>query len=472
MYLFLKPGFNHILQKLLAIQAIIPKTESAAFGCIRRVGDNIALWAGDVNALENGFSRGVLGLVLAVLCFNWCSVDSAVAQVYRMKLPNPDEGFPTGTSGRSVALEGDTMVIGASLTAPFGLDNAGVVRIYKFDGNSSWTLQAELAASDAEASDNFGFSVAISGDTIAIGSHGDDDAGFAAGSVYIFTRTGDVWTEQQKLIASDGEAGDQLGYSVGISGNTVVAGAYADDTAGNETGAAYVFTRSAGVWTQQRKLTASDAAGGDRFGWTVGISGDTVIAGAPRDDDVGSASGAAYVFTRSGGVWSEQQKLTASDAAGGDVFGWSVAVDGETAAVGAVIDDTGVTDSGSAYVFTRSAGVWSEQQKLTASDPATGDAFGWSIAASGDTAIVGAHEDDDGGTGSGSAYVYTRSGAVWTEQQKLTASDGNAVDSFGESAAVSGDTVVVGAHSEQSGGLVSPVRGAGYVFTRSGSFWK
>ena len=211
------------------------------------------------------------------------------------------------------------------------------------------------------------------------------------------------------------------------------------------------------TWSEQQKLTASDAAPNDDFGTSVALSGDTAVVGAPFDDDAGSASGSAYVFVRSGTRWSQQQKLTASDAAPNDDFGLAVAVSGDTAVVGAIGDDDAGRVSGAAYVFVRSGTRWSQQQKLTASDAASNDLFGISVAVSGDTAVVGARGDDDaGGVNSGAAYVFVRSGTRWSEQQKLTASDAAAGIRFGNSVAVSGDTAVVGAFEDDSA----------YVFVR------
>ena len=233
----------------------------------------------------------------------------------------------------------------------------------------------------------------------------------------------------------------------------------------HDAGAHYPITVDPLIVNQEAKLTANDAATNDFFGTSVAISGDSVVVGANLDDDGGSASGSAYVFTRSGTVWSQQAKLTASDAAAFDQFGTSVAISGDSVVVGANFDDDGGSDSGSAYVFTRSGTVWSQQAKLTANDAAAGDAFGISVSISGDSVVVGAPSDDDGGSGSGSAYVFTRSGTEWSQQEKLTASDAAESDRFGISVAISGDSVVVGANLDDDGGSDS---GSAYVFTRSG----
>jgi hypothetical protein len=200
---------------------------------------------------------------------------------------------------------------------------------------------AKLLASDAAAVDRFGSSVSVSGDTAVVGAAEDDHAGGTnAGSTYVFLRSGGPgapgWTQQAKLTASDAAESDRFGYSVSISGDTAVIGAVADDHPGGvNAGSAYVFVRSGGVWTQQAKLTASDAAASDRFGHSVSVSGDTAVIGAVWDRDAGEMSGSAYVFVRSGGVWTQQAKLVTSDAAGGDSFGNSVSVSGDTALVGA-----------------------------------------------------------------------------------------------------------------------------------------
>ena len=269
--------------------------------------------------------------------------------------------------------------------------------IYPVTIDPTLAQEAKLTASDAAAGDLFGFSVAISGETAVVGALSDDTAaGTDAGSAYVFVRSGISWSQQAKLTASDAAAGDDFGESVAISGNTIVVGADLDDDAGNFSGSAYVFVRSGTSWSQQAKLTAGDAAAGDQFGFYVGISGETVVVGCLGDDSGGTEAGAAYVFVRSGTSWSQQQKLTASDAAAGDLFGFSVTIGGDTVVVGAPLDDTGAgSDAGSAYVFVRSGTSWSQQAKLTASDAAAGDQFGRNaVGISSDTVVVGAPFDD------------------------------------------------------------------------------
>ncbi|MCK9516995.1 MAG: FG-GAP repeat protein [Ottowia sp.] len=226
-------------------------------------------------------------------------------------------------------------------------------------GSSGSTGEWKLVASDGAADDRFGYSVAISGDgtTAIIGSYQDDDLGDQSGSAYIFTRSGSTWTQQAKLVPSDGAANDWFGFLVAISGdgNTTIVGAYQDDDNGSNSGSAYIFTKSGVTWTQQAKLVPSDGAGGDLFGWSVAISayGNTAIVGSYLDNDLGSASGSVYVFTRSGVTWTEQAKLLASDGAANDNFGYSVTIsgDGNTAIVGSRFDDDRGGNSGSAYIY-------------------------------------------------------------------------------------------------------------------------
>ena len=338
---------------------------------------------------------------------------------------------------------------------------------------------AKLLAADGAAGDQFGYSVALSGDTALIGARFDDDDanGLESGSAYVFTRSGTTWSQQARLTAADGSDRDWFGVRVALSGDTAVIPADADDSDVNgvDSGSVYVFIRSGTTWTQQAKLTASDGAAVDLFGYSVALSGDTVLIGARFDDDDvnGVDSGSVYVFTRCGTSWSQQAKLTAADGGAGDEFGYSVALSGDTAVITANADDSDVNgvDSGSAYVFTRSGTDWSQQAKLTAADGAAGDLFGVRVALAGDTALIGARLDDDdvNGVDSGSAYVFTRSGDGWSQQAKLTAADGGAGDWFGYTVALADDTALIGAGNHDGANGVDS--GSAYVFTRSGTTW-
>jgi hypothetical protein len=332
-------------------------------------------------------------------------------------------------------------------------------------------LVGKLLPADGEMDDGFGGPLSLDGDTAVIGAMGDDDNGDTSGSAYVFVRTGTSFTQQQKLLASDGEPVDYFGVSVSVSGNTAVVGAFEEgNDAAPSTGSAYVFVRTGSSWTEQQKLVAGDGAANDTFGASVSVSGDTALIGATADDDNGGLSGSAYFFTRTGVSWTERQKLLPSDGAAGDTFGRSVSLSGDTAIIAAYLDDDNGHDSGSAYVFTRTGSSWTLQQKLLPSDGALNQHFGANVSVSGDTAVIGAYFHETAhntGILSGSVYVFTRTGSSWTEQQKLLPDDGAAYDAFGEWVSVSGDTVVVGAHGDDTGDFA----GSAYVFTRAGSRW-
>ena len=225
---------------------------------------------------------------------------------------------------------------------------------------------AKLLASDGTAAELFGYSVAISGDTAAIGAFHDNDNGDDSGSAYIFRFNGSSWVQEAKLLASDGADDDWFGYSVAISGDTAVVGAYGDDDNGNLSGSAYIFRFNGSSWVQEAKLLASDGAEGDWFGFSVAISGDTAVVGAYGDDDNGDLSGSAYIFRFDGSSWIQEAKLLASDGAMGDYLGLAVAISGDTAAIGAYHDDDNGDDSGSAYIFRFNGSSWVQEAKLLA----------------------------------------------------------------------------------------------------------
>jgi len=324
---------------------------------------------------------------------------------------------------------------------------------------------AKLTASDGAAGDFFGFSVSISGDTALIGAKNDDDSGNESGSAYVLRYNGTSWVEEPKLTASDGAQGDAFGYSVSISSGTALVGAWSDNSL---LGSAYVFRYDGSNWVQEAKLTASDGVSGDAFGFSVSISGDTALVGAVGDDDDGSSSGSAYVFRYNGSNWVEEPKFTASDGAAGDEFGFSVSISGDTALVGAHGDDDAGASSGSAYVFRYNGSNWVEEPKFTASDAAASDEFGISVSIARNTALIGAHGDDDNGSSSGAAYVFRYNGSSWVEEQKLTASDGSAGNQLGYSVSVSNGTALVGARGDDDTGAGS---GSAYLFSYNGSTW-
>jgi len=352
--------------------------------------------------------------------------------------------------GSSVSISGDTALIGTYLDDIDGTSSGSAYVVVQSEG--VWTQQAKLVASDGELGDLFGRSVSIFGDTALVGASWDDDNGSNSGSAYIFVRSYGAWTQQAKLLPSDGAETDGFGDAVSISGDTALVGSFFS---------AYVFVRSGQTWIEQAKLVATDGANG--FGEAVSISGDTALVGALFDDDAGSNAGSAYVFARSDGAWTQQAKLLPSDGSEEDHFGHSVALSDDSAIVGALFDGDNGFWSGSAYVFVRASGVWKQQAKLLPRDGAAFDWFGWSVSISGDAAVAGATDDGDNGIASGSVTVFTRNDGVWTEQSKLLPHDGATGDEFGYSVSISGNTGLVGAWLDDDFGSRS---GAAYVFER------
>jgi hypothetical protein len=352
----------------------------------------------------------------------------------RAELTAPD-GVAGDHLGGPVALSGDTALLGA------WDKNHGTGAAYIFvRQNGSWSVQAELRAGNGKPGDWFGVSVALSGNTALVGA---PLAGHS-GAAYVFTRNGSGWTQQARLTC--GVAGAWFGRTVALSGETALVGAWYEH---NHAGAAYAFVRAGNRWTQQAGLTAGDEVEGDFFGTSVALNGDTALIGAAGKDN---SAGAAYVFARHGSRWLQQAELIAGNGRPGDTFGTATALSDGTALVGAGFANS---NAGAAYVFVRQGGRWTKQTELTALG-SIGSWFARAVALSGDTALVGAwYEHND----TGAAYIFVRQGSHWTQQARLTASDGAAEDYFGGSVALSQGTALVGAGFRHHGA------GAVYVFS-------
>lgn len=355
--------------------------------------------------------------------------------------------------GGSVTIRGDLALVGAAGNGDDGLFS-GSAYIFRQTG-ATWSQEAKLTASDAGALDFFGNHTSLSGTLALVGAGGDDRS---SGAAYIFREVGTSWTEEAKLTASNRVSGAQFGISTALSGEVAIVGASVDDGAGS----VFVFSRTGTTWALEAKLTASDRAAGDSFGEAVSVSGEFVVVGAPGRDDDGNLSGAAYIFRRAGTTWTEEVKLKAGDAATEDGFGGSVSASGDRIIVGAAGDDDAGPDAGSVYIFRRVGTTWSQEAKLTASDAAEEDFFGGSVSISGALAVVGAGGDDDAGRQSGSAYVFRRTGTSWSQTMKLTASDAAGGDSFGNAVSISGNLAIVAAAFADDNGNSS---GSAYVFS-------
>jgi hypothetical protein len=405
--------------------------------------------------------------------------------------------------GRSVSTSGNTIVVGA-----FGEErtdepaNSGAAYVFVRVGNT-WTQQAYLKASNPGVLDEFGTSVSISGDTIVVGAIGErssatgvngdqsNDDARDSGAAYVFVRVGNTWTQQAYLKASNTGAGDYFGISVSISGDTIVVGAYLEDSNAvgvngdqsnddaRESGAAYVFVRVGNSWTQQAYLKASNTEASDNFGCPVSISGDTIVVGAIGEDSNAKGanrdpnnngafqSGAAYVFVRNGNSWTQQAYLKASNTEAEDQFGYAVSISGNTIVVSSYgessnaigvngnQDDNSAIQSGAAYVFVRDGTTWAQQAYLKASNTEAYDIFGSAVSISGDTIVVGAFWEASNATGvngdqnnndafrSGAAYVFVRNGTDWTQQAYLKSGRVHSSGYFGGAVAIN-DSIVVG----------------------------
>jgi sugar lactone lactonase YvrE len=433
-------------------------------------------------ALEN--NRTVLGAPTRNSAYIFDRTGSFWTQQARLKV-----GDATGADalGAAVAVSSDTVLLGAPGDDTRAGSNAGTAFVFvrsdldccePGDPNNpaSWCQQARLSPGDAAVNDFFGRPVAIQGDTAAIGAQGDDSpAGSDTGAVYIFTRTGTVWSMEARITSPDGSAFDNLGSSVALlgSGDRLATGAIGDDTtAGENAGSVYIFGRMGGHWSQLAKLTAPDGASYDAFGRSVAIEGTRLLIGAAGNDtSAGEDAGSAYVFYGWDGFWVFQKNLTAGDASAFDNFGQSVALSGNSALIGAMGDDIDMTqNAGSAYVFVFSSNVWSQQARLNANPLGPNDSFGHSVAISGDTALVGTSAaDTTAGVDAGAAFVFTRAGSTWTQQAQLTASDGAAGDQFGIYVALAGSTAIIAAPQDDQPGANNA--GSTYVFMRKGSTW-
>ncbi len=359
-----------------------------------------------------------------------------------------DDGAPNAEFGVAVALHGTTAMIGAQQATIGANEDQGAVYVFDQSGGE-WAQSQKLTSDDGAAFDTFGDAVAFQSDTAIVGAYAATVNDFAyQGAAYVFTRSNGTWSQAQKLAPDDGTDFNYFGYSVALDGTTAFIGA-------DLLGAVYVFQQSGGAWAQSQKLTGSDEGVGDIFGYSVAIQGSTALIGA---DGNNGYQGAVYVFTEAGGTWTETQKLTAADGTSNAYFGYSIAVSGTTLIVGAWGDGSNL--QGAAYVFTESNGTWSQTQKLVADDSAEQDKFGHSVAIDGTHALVGA-DGVDQSTAQGAVYVFDESGGNWSQSQKLYASDGQHNDQLGFPVTLDGTRALAGAWGWPAGAN----QGAAYFFT-------
>jgi trimeric autotransporter adhesin len=422
--------------------------------------------------------------------------------------------------GFSVSLSGNTLAVGAitESSAAIGVDgdqgnerapDAGAVYVFVRSG-ATWRQQAYLKASNTGEGDNFGASVSLSGDTLAVGAEAEESAASGidgeqtdnsaprAGAVYVFVRTGTTWKQQAYLKPSNTDLLYEFGHAVSLAGDTLAVGAPGESSAATginndqtnrdagQSGAVYVFVRSGATWTQQAYVKASNTGALDGFGGSVSLSGNTLAVGATGESSTATGvngvqrnegaprAGAAYVFVRSGATWTQQAYVKASNTDAEDLFGQAVSLSGDTLAVSALREASaarGVNGdqanddallAGAVYVFARAGSTWTQQAYLKASNTEEGDIFGFALALSGDTLAVGAPAEASAATGvdgdqtdnrarpAGAVYVFARRAGAWAQQAYVKASNTDALDSFGQSIALSRNGLVIGAPGEAS----------------------
>ena len=400
-----------------------------------------------------------LALLLTVHASATLLGGSAAAQCMTNKLRAA--GTHNGFFGEEVSASGDRIAVG------FGIVGE-LVQIHVRDG-SNWYHEADLTDGTARP-DRFGVALALEGDRLFVGAETHKGGNKITGAVHVFENAAGTWTRSQLLRPSDRPLGGNFGTHLDADGDLLVVGANLEDTLGFHAGAVYVFERQGGVWSEVQKLHGSDTAAGDQFGAVVAIAGDTLLVSAPQKPAPGATSGragAAYVFERIGGAWVEVQKLLPSDLASNDGFGWRLDLTQDTAIVGAFRAATPALGSGAAYVFDRIGGAWTETQKLLPPAPATNGLFGLEVHVENDLAVIGEPELV---TGTGRVHVFQRSGGAWRHRRTVSPEGGYGDDAFGSSIDVDGDALVVGAWGHNwPNGLYTLPRGAVWVGSRSGS---
>ncbi len=388
--------------------------------------------------------------------------DFAIYDIAWAELPSKIFAFD-GTQQQNfayaVALDEDYAAFGAVKDQDMGID-AGAAYIFERQGEV-WAHQAKLTASDPNDYDYFGTAVDIHGEFVVAGAPGDDENGNASGAVYVYERDGGVWSQQVKLAASDASSSARFGSSVSIDGDYLIVGAYGEDGNGTDSGAAYIFKFSGGNWVQQQKLTANQAGEGDYFGYSVSISGQYAIVGAWGDGGTGVGRPAAYIFKRTDDTWSQQTRLDPPGGQQDTDFGFSVSITGDNAVVGAYTDVVDQKNTGAAYVFERDKTQWVQRAKLSASDAQADIRFG-SVSIKDEYIIVGARWDLESGQKAGAAYIFKYNDRRWLQYAKLISTDVEAYDYFGSAVDISSDFALMGAYGDDDKGFDS---GAAYLFT-------
>jgi hypothetical protein len=373
----------------------------------------------------------------------------------------PDDGQMNDHFGRSVSMSGVYAIIGSANDVGT-VENCGAAYIFTRLGINEWQQSQKLIPLQPGEGDNFGCSVSIHGDYAVIGAMYDDEKGNDAGAAYIFQNQSGNWIQKQKLLASDGGGNHRFGGLVSIFGDYAVIGA--PGSFGNEPkcGAAYIFKKDGENWVEIKKIIAFDGHENDAFGF-VTINGNHIAVGAPNHAFLNlPKSGAVYMYELIEGEWQPREMLHHDEALEGDDFGGSVSIYDEKLIVGASGENTGVVESGAAYIYEKDGDFWQEVKKMSPGNPLEYQAFGSSVSIFGEYAVVGVEGDWDHGLGSGSAYIYQNRDNDWFRQNKIVPEDGEANDHFGSSVQIYNDIVLIGAEwDDDNGGNAGSV----YAFT-------
>ena len=433
--MFHRTGFRDLrftFSCCIALGALVSGAARASEASVHALPSIVRSPADGASALPSSSDRAIAGLAMPDAFASSGSVWSSQKVVI-------DDGAQGDFFGWAVGISGHTAIVGAYGVTVGNYQQQGLAYIFT-ESDGVWTLAATLVANDGYAFDTFGSAVAISNGVAAVGAY---QAQGGRGYVYVFTGSGTNWTRKAKL--STGTTAEEcLGWSVGVSDQTVLAGAPFAEIDGIQVGAVYAYAPIDGVWSETQQILASDAGLGDFFGNAIATDGPNIVIGADGAQ-IGnnSTQGAAYVFKNSGGTWTQEAKLVADDGVAFDNFGRSVAISGSTILVGApyvVID--GNTYEGAAYVFDGPGADWMQSQKLTAADGTVNTYFGWSVAVAGDNALVGATSYYDPDTGA--VYAFARSQGQWTQTQELVSGDGPDPEFFGWSLGLSDTSALIG----------------------------
>lgn len=378
---------------------------------------------------------------------------------FQMRLPSSNLAQSGDLFGYSVAIHGDTAVVGAPQA---GAADEGRAHVFRWDG-SQWTLWQGLQGGDSVRGAGFGRSVAIHGDVIAVGAPLSESGGISAGAVYLFRNEADAWIQHQKLVAGDAAQGGEFGSSISIPDNQMmIIGSPGDDDRGPGSGSAYVFERSDGVWLLQNKLTALDGTPGDRFGTSVAVDSYRAVIGAPLADGVVPSSGAAYSFVKTAVTWSAGQKFIVG--AGGDKVGNSIGMSQDLLVVGLPFRDFNGGNNGVVFGYRWDGSDWVEKTQLPIQAGSV-DLFGWAVDLSGSRAVIGSPLDDDRGSASGSAFIADYKDGGWVERRKLIGWYLRGGDEFGRAVAIDGTRAIVGAPSEPDPQSSQIIRtGGAYIY--------